>query len=167
VVSTAAPRSAGAVRVATPSAVPVFQLCPKDFDFTCSEADQRAQFYVNQLRHRRDVGMSVLAIPSTSRARLDLGTYRAYVKSFHIDGSEGPPPSVTAVVRLGTMSTLDLHFHFLDLADHPCAAAFGDEKLDRTSAQAEAFFQIDFLDSLRSIFKESGSLTVGEVTYED
>lgn len=166
-ISTAAPRSAGAVRVATPSTVPVFQLCPKDFDFACGEDAQHTQFYVNQLRARLEVGTSVLAIPSTSHARLETGTYRAYVKSFHVDGSEGPPPAVTAVVRFGSMSTLDLHFHFLDLADHPCAAAFGDEKLDSTSAQAEAFFQSDYLDSLRSIFKDSASITVGDVTYED
>jgi hypothetical protein len=167
VVSTAAPRSAAAVRVVSPSTVPVFQLCPRDWDFACSEADQRAQFYVNQLRHRRDVGLAVLAIPSTSQARLEIGTYRVLAKSFHIDGSEGPPPAVTAVVRLGAMSTLDLHFHFLDLADHPCEAAFDNGRLDRTSAQAEASFQNDFLGNLRSIFKESGSLTVGEVTYDD
>jgi len=167
VVSTAAPRSAGAIRVAAPSTVPVFQLCPKDFDFACSEDAQRAQFYVNPLRHRRDVEMSVVSIPSTSASRLETGVYRVLVRSFHVDGSEGPPPSVTAVVRLGELSKLDLHFHFLDLADHPCAGAFGEAKLDRTSAQSEAFFQLDFLENLRSIFRESGPLTIGEVTYDD
>jgi len=170
VLSTAAPRTAAAVRVMPPSAPPepAFKLCPRDWDFECSEAEQRTQYYVNRLRHRREVGMSVLALPSTSSASLETsGTYNVEVRSFHVDGSKGPPPSVTAVVRFGPATQLDLHFHFLDLAEHPCGAAFSDGVLDSTSAQTDASFQQDFLGALRSIFKESGAITLGEITYED
>jgi hypothetical protein len=168
VLSTAVPRSVAAVRVMAPTAnQPVFQICPQDGDFACSEAAQRTQFYVNRLRHRREVGMSVLAIPSTTMGSLAPGIYNVDLRSFHIDGSQGPPPSVKAVLRLGDASLLDLHFHFLDLTAHPCGAAFGTATLDSASAVAEAFFQQDFLDSLRSIFKDSATLTLGEITYED
>jgi hypothetical protein len=90
-----------------------------------------------------------------------------YVRSFHADGTVGPPPSVTAVVRFGTSPVLDLHFHFLDLADHPCEAAFGGATLDAASAQTEVTFQKDFLDRLESTLKDDGGLTLGTVTYED
>lgn len=168
VLTTAAPRTTAAVRVTSPSeSRPVYQLCPRDWDFACTDADQRAQYYVNRLRHRREAGLSVLAIPSTTSAALETGIYGVELRSFHVDGSKGPPPTVTAVVRLGAPLLLDLHFHFLDLADHPCEAAFGAAKLDRAAAQAEAFFQRDFLETLRSIFKESGSIALGEITYDD
>ena len=169
VLSTAAPRTAAAVRVSPPSSIlPVFQLCPRDWDFACAEAEQSLQYYINRVRHRREVGTSVLALPSTSADPLETnGTYSIEVRSFHIDGSKGPPPAVTAVVRLGDATQLDLHFHFLDLAEHPCAGAFGDGRLDRTSAPTDVSFQQDYLNTLRSIFKESGSITLGEITYED
>jgi hypothetical protein len=171
VLSTAAPRTTAAVRVKAPSSSandPAFRLCSRDWDFECSDDEQRAQYYVNQFRHRREVGMSVLALPSTSSRSLETrGTYNIEVRSFHVDGSLGPDPEVTAVVRFGPATQLDLHFHFLDLAEHPCAAAFSDAVLDSASAQTDASFQQDFLGALRSIFKENGAVTLGEITYED
>jgi hypothetical protein len=148
----------------------LYRACPSVLGDSCSEADQRAQFYVNDLRHRREVGMSVLAIPSTSRDTLQTGAYRVAVRSFHVDGSAGPPPSLTAVVRFGSLlppDTLDLHFHFLDLAAHPCASAFETAQLDRTSAQVDASFQREFLETLKSILIDDGKLAIGTLTYED
>ena len=170
VLSTAAPRSVGATRVTAPSSAdPVFRLCPQDGVLSCSEADQRTQFYANKLRHRREPGLSVLAIPSTSLAALEPGLYRVQASSFHVDGSEGPVPAATAVVRLGTPTPLrlDLHFHFLDLSEHPCDAAFGRARLDGAAAQLEPYFQTDYLGALRSILQEQGALTVDRITYED
>jgi hypothetical protein len=168
VLSTAAPRSVAAIRVMAPTAnQPVFQLCPQDGDFSCNADDRSAQFYINRLRHRREVGLSVLAIPSTTTGSLDPGIYTVDLRSFHTDGSKGPPPSVKAVLRLGDASLLDLHFHFLDLTEHPCGAAFGNATLDSAAAVVDASFQRDFLDTLRSIFKDSAALTLGEITYED
>ncbi|HWO25952.1 MAG TPA: hypothetical protein VNO30_44770 [Kofleriaceae bacterium] len=170
VLSTAAPRTVGATRVTPPaSAMPLFQLCPKDGDLTCTDAAQRTQFYANKLRHRRETGLSVLAIPSTSLTALEPGMYRVQASSFHVDGSEGPAPTATAVVRMGTPTPLrlDLHFHFLDLSEHPCDAAFGRVRLDGASAQLEPFFQTDYLGALRSILQDQGALTVDRITYED
>jgi hypothetical protein len=170
VLSTATPRSVGATRVTAPaSAAPLFQLCPKDGDLTCSDAAQRTQFFVNRLRHRREPGLSVLAVPSTSAVALEPGLYRVQASSFHVDGSEGPAPTATAVIRLGTTTPLrlDLHFHFLDLAEHPCNAAFGGVRLDGATSQIEPFFQTDYLGALRSILQEQGALSVDRITYED
>lgn len=169
VLSTAAPRSVGATRVTAPSsAEPLFRLCSQDGVIACSEAEQRAQFYANKLRHRRETGLSVLAIPSTSIAAVEPGLYRVQASSFHVDGSEGPPPAATAVVRLGTSTPLrlDLHFHFLDLSEHPCDAAFDRVRLNAASAQLEPF-QTDYLGELRAILQEQGALTVDRITYED
>ncbi len=167
VLSTAPPRTTGATSVISPRRDLVFLRCPGDPEGNCDDATANAQFYANQLRHRREVGTSVLAIPSTSLGVLETGAYRVHVKSFFGDGSDGPPPSVTAVVRFGTSPILDLHFHFLDLDDHPCEAAFGGAKLDQASAQVEAFFQKDFLGTLEAFLKNDGGITLGTVTYED
>lgn len=167
VLSTAAPRTTGATRVISPLDRVVYQRCPGTLGEQCSEAEQRAQFYANDLRHRHEVGMSVLAIPSTSRGALEPGAYRVDVRSFHVDGSVGPSPALTAVVRLGELLILDLHFHFLDLAEHPCGAAFGTEKLDRLSAQTAAPFRHEYLGTLTSILKNDGKLALGTITYQD
>jgi hypothetical protein len=165
VLSTAAPRSAGAVRVVSPLGRQLYRPCPNLADVTCSEAQLRAQFYDNSIRHRREVGTSVLALPSTS-VPFETGAYRVRAMSFHAGGTAGPPPALTAVVRIGQAATLDLHFHFLDLDQHPCAGAFGNAKLDSASARAEAYFQDDFLDPLGDIFKDGG-IELGAITYED
>jgi hypothetical protein len=165
VISTAAPRAAGAVSVVSPSGRLLYKPCSSVLDVTCSEAEQHEQFFQNPIRHQRASGISVLALPSTSVA-FETGAYRVRAMSFFGDDTPGPAPALTAVVRIAPASTLDLHFYFLDLDQHPCAAAFGNAKLDRTSAQVEAYFQDDFLDNLGDIFKEAG-LDLGKVTYED
>lgn len=169
VISTAPPRTAAAVQVAAPSrSEPLFQLCPQYGDFTCDAAAQRAQYYTNRTRHRPEVGQAVLAMPSTSLDPLETNAlYTVLVRSFYPDGSEGPPPTVTAVVRLGGATRLDLHLHFLDLSDHPCGGAFTEGRLDAAAAATDVAFQEDYLKRLREIFKESGAITLGDITYED
>jgi hypothetical protein len=169
VMSTAPSRTVGAHQVIAPSRRDAFRRCPisASADDSCTEDEEREQFYVNDLRHRRERAMSVLAIPSTSRSKLETGLYRLDVRSFYADGKAGPPPALTAVVRLGAPSQLDLHFHFLDTTDHPCQAAFGSARLDGTTAQMSASFQHDFLDNLGSILKQEALITVDQITYED
>jgi len=60
---------------------------------------------------------------------------------------------------------LDLHFYFLDLTDHPCAAAFGGA-LDATSAAVASTFQNDYLGQLRLVLARAG-LGIGTITFED
>lgn len=160
------PRRAGAVSVVSPSGRRLYRPCLSILDTTCSETELREQYYQNLVRHSREVGSAMLAIPSTSTT-FETGAYRIGVRTFLADDSEGPPPTLTAVVRIGPALKLDLHFHFLDLDQHPCAAAFGNTRLDQHSAQTESFFKDDFLDHLTSIIKNNAGLEVGQITYDD
>lgn len=166
VLSTPAPRTTGAVSVVSPMGRTLYRPCPSLLDVTCSEAELRGQFYENPIRHRRELGTAVLAIPSTS-VKFETGAYRVRPGAFHPGGTKAPTPAMTALVRIGPAVTLDLHFYFLDLDQHPCAAAFGNAKLDGATAQAAAYFQADFLGGLRTIFQQEGGLDLGAITYED
>ena len=73
---------------------------------------------------------------------------------------------MTAVVKMDAAVFLDLHFHFLDLDDHPCAQAFGGARLDAAAAPTAAFFQNDFLGELRTVFA-GGGLALGTSTFDD
>jgi len=89
------------------------------------------------------------------------------VSSFRTNGLVGSAiPRVTAILKMDTAVNLDLHFHFLDLTDHPCADSFGGVRLDAARAQEAPFFQTTFLGELRTIFAGAG-LAFGQSTYED
>lgn len=91
------------------------------------------QYFSNPIRHLPALGQSVLMLPSTQSTELAVGAYRVQVASFHPSGFPGTAiPKITAVVRLDsrdptTVRTLGLRFHFLNLADHPCAALSDDK----------------------------------------
>jgi hypothetical protein len=88
------------------------------------------------------------------------------VASFGADGSPGVAvPRLTAVVRIGAGVTLDLHFFFLDLDDHPCVTAVSNAKLDASTAPSATMFQ-DYVVRLMSMLKAAG-LTPGHTTYDD
>ena len=135
-------------------------------------------YYTNPLvRHRPDFGQSVLEIPSTSHYALEPGVYKVSVKSLRpridpadptklVDSIGTATPTMTAVINVGTSKTLDLHFYFLNLDDHPCAAKFGG-KLDAASAQQSSIFKEQFLDTLSTIFAPAVSIADANVTYED
>jgi hypothetical protein len=73
---------------------------------------------------------------------------------------------MTAVAKLDTSVILDLHFYFLDLDDHPCAAQFDGGTLDAAAAVTHSFFQSSFLGELRTVFAHGG-IALGTLTYED
>jgi hypothetical protein len=113
-------------------------------------------------------------MPSTPTSPLEAGIYHVRVRSLRqgIDSLGQPEdktgtatPSATAVLKLDASVILDLHFYFLDLADHPCAQAFGG-KLDAAVAKDADFFQTTFMTQLRSIFARGG-IALGTTTYED
>src|SRR5262249_49501424 len=86
---------------------------------------------VNHFRHIPAFGRSVLLMPSIPHlGEVKNGAYQIQVSSFWPDNSPGSAiPHVTAVIRIGTGDTLDLHFFFLDLDNHPCAAMTGNAAL--------------------------------------
>jgi hypothetical protein len=165
----------GATRVTAPSGDVLVETCYDDelpTDRLCDDDTDDAQrrqtmFYNNKIRHALAPRMSVLAMPSNPEIELETGVYLVNGRSFRSDGGPGSAiPKVTAVIRIGTGGSLDLHLHFLDLADHPCRAAFKNATLDAEAAKTETFFQQTFLDALRSIFTTKG-IAIGSITYDD
>jgi hypothetical protein len=135
---------------------------------TCTQAVQNAQYYGNLVRHMPELAQAVMALPSTPLAPLTAGAYRVRVSSFRSNGTPGSAiPHITAIVRMDTAVVLDLHFYFLDLDDHPCATAFGDSRLDATTAQTLPAFQSTYLTRLKDIFTQGAGIALGNVTYKD
>jgi hypothetical protein len=125
-------------------------------------------YYTNPyVRHRPELGQSVLAMPSTPTTPLVPGVYNLRVQSLRgiVDQGGTATPIMTAVIKLDGGVILDLHFHFLNFTDHPCAAAFAG-KLDATVAQSADFFQTAFITQLRTIFAQGG-IALGMMTYRD
>jgi hypothetical protein len=127
----------------------------------------RDQYFANAVRHAPQFGQSVLLLPSRPRPGLQIGAYRIQVASFWPDGPIGSAvPRVTAVVQIGSGDTLDLHFYFLGLDDHPCAAMTGGLPLDAAHAQSAPFFQDTLLSGVRDVFSHVG-IAVNAVSYDD
>src|SRR5690606_16020014 len=74
-------------------------------------------------------------------------------------------PSATVHYKLDRSAILDLHLHFLDLADHPCREEIGASRLSSSTARGLAGFQ-RYLDGIGAIFAQAG-IEIGEVTYRD
>jgi hypothetical protein len=147
----------GAVHVVDPNGVVV--------------VDSPMTYYTAPVRHRAELGESVLVMPSSPDAPLVPGAYQLDVSSLKplANGLDEPgtaTPTMTAVIKLDTSVVLDLHFYFLNAADHPCAAQFGGGALDAALASSASFFQDDFIGSLRTLFAHGG-VTIGDVTYQD
>jgi len=132
---------------------------------TCKK-DQGSSL-ANRIRHLPAFGRSVLLMPSIPRPGelKKPGAYQIEVSSFWPTGAPGTAvPHVTAVVRMGTGNTFDLHFFFLDLSEHPCSNP-GDPALSAATVGAD-YFQGAFLGSLSEVFRRVG-MGIGNKTYED
>ncbi len=151
----------GVTRLVAPDGTVDYVLCRGT---TC---DPVAIFYNSLVRHAPALGMSVLAIPSTPSAPLQSGVYTVDVSSLRADLVPGSSiPKMTVVAKLDSGVTLDLHFHFLDLSEHPCAASLGPGSLNATSAPTAAFFKDDFIGTMKGIFAHGG-IELGDATYDD
>ncbi|MBK9035161.1 MAG: hypothetical protein IPL61_28505 [Myxococcales bacterium] len=122
------------------------------------------QYFAAALRHKPLPGVAVLQIPSTTAVPLQAGVYTIDVTSsadvgpVSLDGRR-----VRIVEKLGRGATLDLHFHFADLTDHPCLSA--EQVLDADHAPTDPDFQNVYLAQLREIFAPA-NITIGAITYE-
>lgn len=125
------------------------------------------------VRHHPALGQSVLAMPSTPDTTFLAGMYTLAVTSLlpQQDGSlvrGTATPVVTAVAKLDPSVILDLHFYFLNLEDHPCAAAFDDGLLNAQTAVTGPTFKGRYLAALSSYLAASDiALATTGVTYED
>ncbi len=133
----------------------------------CTEQASADQFFAQPLRHLLDYGQSVLQLPTSPELPLEFGAYRIGVASFRANGANGSAiPRVTAIVKMDAGVFLDLHFHFLDLEDHPCQQAFGNQQLEASTAASTTFFQNDYLGELRTILT-GGGISLGVTTFEN
>jgi len=135
----------GAARVESPTGEILYRL-----PFT------REEYFANLLRHEPQPGIATLVIPQTPDQPLLPGAYVVEIGSYidvHTPGNE--IPRVEIVYKLSDAVHLELHFHFLDLKDHPCAASM-DGVVDAASAQASAAFQTLYLRELNLIFARAG-----------
>jgi len=123
-------------------------------------------FYDNDIRYQASFGISTLMVSNTPDVELLVGVYQAEVGSILELGGPGTSiPEVEVQYKLDDATSLDLHFHFLDLADHPCAGFFELGALDAQSATESAQFQ-SFIGEIDGIMAPAG-IRLGTVTYTD
>jgi hypothetical protein len=123
-----------------------------------------ADYYANAVRHRPAPRISVVQLPGDDGA-FEPGAYAVSISSFRPNGSTGTAtPRATVFAKVDDGATLDVHFYFLDLDDHPCAAELGD--LDADAARTSLPFQQGLVDTVRATFADAG-VALGEVTYDD
>ncbi len=156
----------GARSVIAPSGPVVYtKPCEPGISPSCDAQVATDQYYAQPVRHLPDYGQSVLQLPSSPTVPVEAGAYRVAVSSFRANGGAGSAiPHVTAVVKMDAAVFLDLHFHFLDLDDHPCEQTFGGARLDAAAATSASFFQDEFLGELRTVFA-GGGIAIGTTTF--
>jgi len=120
-----------------------------------------AEYYANRLRHQPLPAISVLAIPTTSPVKLQAGAYTIGLGTFSVGEPTSARRRVRIVEKLGKGATLDIHFYFLDLADHPCGDKV--EVLNEAAAPTDVGFQTEFIDELQEIFR--ADIALGTLTY--
>lgn len=151
------PRQAvGLTRVADPDGAVLYRepLTPGDED-------------ANLLRHQRAPGISTLLVPNSDRVTVEPGVYHVDVRVTSPLGTTGTlAPELTVLYKLDDSKILDLEIVFLDLADHPCARAWGGGRLDASTAPTTPGFQTGFLGTVAAIFAPAG-IQIGEVRYRD
>ncbi|RMH45002.1 MAG: hypothetical protein D6689_01055 [Deltaproteobacteria bacterium] len=112
---------------------------------------------------------STLLIPNAPDIDVAVGAYEFTVTALRAPGElAGETPRVDVVYALGPdtgAATIDLHMVFLDLAGHPCAAAFDGGTLSAATASVSPSFA-DFVDAIDAILAPAG-VSVGAVTYRD
>jgi hypothetical protein len=124
------------------------------------------EFYDNDIRYQVSFGISTMMVPNTPEVELLVGVYQAEIGSILELGGRGTSiPQVVLQYKLDTGASLDLHFHFLDLEDHPCAGFFEQGELDATTATESAQFQ-SFVGEIDGIMAPAG-IRLGTVTYDD
>jgi len=156
----------GASSVLSPGGLRIYNLPCSTSDPACDPDRALDQFFGNEVRHLPEFGQSVLAMPSNPGKPLSAGMYRVQVSSFRSNNAPGDAiPHVTASVQLGSRGILDLHFYFLALDDHPCAAMTGGATLSASTAQIATFFQTDYLGELHRVIGRAG-LSLGQPTYD-
>ncbi|HET9625912.1 MAG TPA: hypothetical protein VFP84_31340 [Kofleriaceae bacterium] len=157
----------GATRIAAPDGTRIYNRPCASALQKCLPTEENDEYFGNPQRHTPALGQSVLSIPSGTTLPVNTGLYTVDVAAQMPDGSPSlAPVHATAVVRLDEGTALDLHFFFLDLADHPCQDTIGPQKLNASTAPYMATFQDHFLSDLSAAFTRV-QISVNAASYED
>lgn len=128
--------------------------------------DTAEEFYANPIRYQLSFGVSTMLVANTPDVGLEVGVYDAVVGSvLELGGRGTSTPLVSVQYKLDDGASLDLHFHFLDLDDHPCAGFLEHGTLDAAVATRSAQFQ-SFVGELDGILSPAG-IRLLNVTYDD
>ncbi len=152
----------GAARLDSPDGEQLYTIPDPD--------DYPASYFANKIRHEPGRGVSTLLIPQDPDEPLQPGGYMLELGSYIDFETEGTEiPDVDVVYKLDDTPaqleavTLDVHFYFLDLDDHPCAFDSDFDQVDETGrvldaakAQSSQRFLVDYLDTLAGIFATAG-----------
>jgi hypothetical protein len=158
------------------------QILSPDGDLLYQLPLTREEYFDNRIRHEPMRSVSTVLIPQDPDDPLVPGGYPVEVGSYidvETDGTE--IPDVDVVYKLDDTPenieqvTLDVHFYFLDLDEHPCAgdpdfdqADLDGRVLDAEKAKASAQFNDVFLVELGGIFARAGIvLDRQNATYTD
>jgi hypothetical protein len=124
------------------------------------------EFYTNPIRYQPSLAVSTLLVPNSPTLGLAIGVYQVDVASRFPDGGPGTAvPRVRVLYKVDTSATLDLHFYFLDLADHPCAERMDGGTLDAAGARTSPRFA-DYLEAIEDAFATAG-VRMGAVSFDD
>lgn len=122
---------------------------------------------VYPVRHQAALRASSFMLPPSPDVPVVAGAYDVTVSSFRASGAQGSArPRAEILAKMDDGVVLDLHFHFLDLAEHPCRDAFDEGGLDAERAQRSVSFQTAYVGQLRALFARAG-VALGRVTYSD
>jgi hypothetical protein len=130
-------------------------------------ADTDAVSIEQMVRYSPALETSSFMIPSSSKAPLEPGIYRVNVAAWQRNELLSRlHPRVRAIYRLGVEGhTLDVNFHFLDLAEHACTGG-GKALTAQRAADKASVWQTGVLPGWRKAFAKAG-VTLGTVSYVD
>jgi hypothetical protein len=123
-------------------------------------------FIEQPVRYSPSSEISSFMLPNSTEAPLEAGVYRATVAAWQKNTLLARlQPRVRAIYRLGVEGrTLDVNFHFMNLAEHAC---IGPKPLSAARAtEKTGAWQTQTLPAWRSVFAQAG-IGLGTVTYTD
>jgi hypothetical protein len=123
-------------------------------------------FIEQPVRYAPSTEISSFMLPSSTAAPLEAGVYRVNVAAWQKNTLQTRlTPRVRAIYRLGFEGrTLDVNFHFMNLAEHACV---GSKPLNASRASEKAsMFQSETLPAWRATFQQAG-ISLGTLSYDD
>ncbi len=146
----------GATRVVSPSGQVLFRDTGLEEDFLTSP-----------IRYSRARHVSTLLIPNTNTLSLETGLYKVDIEaSIPPFGPGTAIPEISVFYKLNQSRILDLHFYFLNLADHPCSASLTGGTLDAQNVASSDGFGEKYVGEIRSIFSQA-NIPLGTIEYTD